>query len=307
METPLPTRPGMVSNCDEFYYVEVGDTCPGITAKYGITTAQFIKWNPSVGADCTGLWASYYMCVSLIGQSPGTTTTTTSTPPDPTTPPNGIETPLPIQSGMVDNCDAFHLVQAGDTCDTIAAKYKITTTQFVAWNPAVGSTCSGMWANTYACVSIIGHNPSSTTTTTTTTAPPTTTSASGPSPTQSGLISTCETFYKAQQGDTCEIIAQQKFPYINSLPLFKRWNPAVGESCDNLRPGYYYCVATELHQPMPGIIGTCRRYYQVKDGDSCWSIQQQYRITAAQFSRWNPLVGSSCASLWVRYFVCIGV
>ncbi|KAF9893750.1 hypothetical protein FE257_009920 [Aspergillus nanangensis] len=194
VETPLPTQPSMVSNCDEFYYVEVGDTCPEITAKYGITTAQFIKWNASVGADCTGLWASYYMCVSVIGQSPGTTTTTTSTPPDPTTPPNGIETPLPIQSGMVDICDAFHLVQAGDTCDTIAAKYKISTTQFVAWNPAVGSTCSGMWANTYACVSIIGHNPSSTSTTTT--------SASGPSPTQSGLISICETFYKAQQGDT---------------------------------------------------------------------------------------------------------
>ncbi|KAJ5150329.1 hypothetical protein N7448_001907 [Penicillium atrosanguineum] len=229
----------------------------------------------------------------------------TTRPNDP--PPNGIETPLPIQSGMVDNCDAFHLVVAEDTCDTIAAKYKITTTQFVAWNPAVGSTCSGMWANTYACVSIIGHNPSSTTTTTTTKAPPTTTSASGPSPTQSGLISTCETFYKAQQGDTCEIIAQQKFPYIYSLPLFKRWNPAVGENCDKLRPGYYYCVATQLHHPMPGIINTCKRYYQVSDGDSCWSIQQKYGITAAQFNKWNPLVGSSCASLWVNYFVCVGV
>ncbi|KAF9882733.1 hypothetical protein FE257_005337 [Aspergillus nanangensis] len=273
VETPLPTRPGIVSNCDEFYYVEVEDTCPEITAKYGITTAH------------------------VIGQSPGTTTTTTSTPPDPTTPPNGIETPLPIQPGMIDICDAFHLVQAGDTCDTITAKYKISTTQFIAWNPAVGSTCSGMWTNTYACVSIIGHNPSSTTTTTTTTAPPTTTSASSPCPTQSGLISICETFYKAQQSDTYEIIAQQKFPYIYSLPLFKRWNPAVGENCDNLRPGYYYCIATQLHHPIPGIIDTCKGYYQISAGDSCWSIQQKYGITAAQFNEWNPLVGTSCASL----------
>ncbi|KAF9894401.1 hypothetical protein FE257_007904 [Aspergillus nanangensis] len=302
VETPLPTRPGMVDNCDGFYYVEVDDSCPAITAAHGITTAQFIEWNPSVGPDCTGLWASYYLCVDVIGQSPGTTTTTTKTTSTPPGPTNGIETPLPIQPGMVDNCNAFHLVTSGDTCDTIAAKYKISTTQFVTWNPSVGSTCGGMWANTYACVSIIGHTP-----TTTTTTKPTTTTAPGPSPTQSGIVTTCETFYKAQVGDTCEIIAQQKYPYIYSLPLFKRWNPAVGENCENLKSGYYYCVATESHQPMPGIIDTCKRYYQVKDGDSCWSIQQQYGITASLFNRWNPLVGSSCASLWVKYFVCIGV
>ncbi|OQE00087.1 hypothetical protein PENVUL_c059G04710 [Penicillium vulpinum] len=306
IETPLPTRPGMADNCNAFYYVEVGDSCPSITSVHGITTAQFIEWNPSVGPDCTGLWASYYLCVSVIGHNPVTTTTkTTSTPPGPT---NGIETPLPIQPGMVDNCDAFHLVKSGDICDTIAATYKITTTQFATWNSAVGPTCSGLWANTYACVSVIGHTPNPTTTTTTTTKPPpTTTSATGPSPTQSGLTATCVTFYKAQNGDTCEIIARQKFRYIYSLPLFKRWNPAVGENCDNLLPGYYYCVATELHQPMPGIIDTCKGYYQVKDGDSCWSIQQQYGITATEFNRWNPLVGSSCSSLWLRYFVCVGV
>jgi LysM repeat protein len=295
----------MASNCDAFYYVEKGDTCPSITSAYGISTADFIKWNPSVSADCTGLWASYYMCVGVIGQSPGTTTTkTTTSAPDPTTPPNGIETPLPIQPGMVDNCDAFHLVGAGDICDTIAARYKISTTQFVTWNPSVGSSCGGMWANTYVCVSIIGHTP---TTTTTTTASVPTTTASGPSPTQSGIDKTCVSFYKAQAGDTCTTIAQQKYRYIYSLPLFQRWNPAVGSDCSGLFAGYYYCVATEQHQPMPGIINTCRGYHQVKDGDSCWAIQQKYGITAAQFNNWNPLVGSSCASLWVKYFVCVGV
>ncbi|KAJ6168274.1 hypothetical protein N7497_001117 [Penicillium chrysogenum] len=92
-ETPLPTRPDMASNCDDFYYVEVGDSCPSITAGYGIITAQFI--------DGTLLSAP---------TAPGSGQATIY----PTTPPYAIETPLPIQPGMVDNCDAFHLVKAGD-------------------------------------------------------------------------------------------------------------------------------------------------------------------------------------------------
>jgi hypothetical protein len=47
--------------------------------------------------------------------------------------------------------------------------------------------------------------------------------------------------------------------------------------------------------------------HQVKTGDNFWSIQQQYGIAAAQFNRWNPMVGSSCESLWQGYFVCVAV
>ncbi|KAL4879468.1 hypothetical protein BJY04DRAFT_220064 [Aspergillus karnatakaensis] len=302
IETPLPIQPGMVDNCDDFHFVERGETCTTITAAYGITLAQFTAWNPTVGSTCGGIWADAYVCVSILGHNPGSPTTT-STPPDPTAPPNGIETPLPIQPGMVDDCDAFHFVRQGETCSTITASYSITLAQFTRWNPTVGTSCGGIWANAYVCVSIVGHAPNPTTTT----APPPTTTGTGPSPTQPGIVGTCTAFYKAQAGDTCQTIAQQKYPYINLLSLFQRWNPAVGSNCNGLLTGYYYCVATELHQPMPGIISTCRRYYQVKAGDSCWSIQQQYGITAAQFSRWNPLVGSSCTSLWERYFVCIAV
>ncbi|KAL5046170.1 hypothetical protein BDW71DRAFT_182252 [Aspergillus fruticulosus] len=58
---------------------------------------------------------------------------------------------------------------------------------------------------------------------------------------------------------------------------------------------------------MPGIVSNCKRYYQVKAGDDCWSIQQRYGITAAQFNLWNPMVGSSCGSLWQGYFVCVAI
>jgi hypothetical protein len=174
----------MVDDCDEFYFVEIGDSCAAIALEHGISLSQLRDWNPSVGTDCSGLWANSYVCVSVVDHNPGTTTkTTTTTPPAPTTPPNGIETPLPIQPCMVDNCDAFHFVQQGEACTIIAATHKISLTQFTTWNPTVGSTCNGIWANAYVCVNIIGHTPNAITTTTITIVPPLTTTALGPSPT----------------------------------------------------------------------------------------------------------------------------
>ncbi|KAI9375023.1 hypothetical protein BJX61DRAFT_550312 [Aspergillus egyptiacus] len=348
----LPADPNTISTCTWWWdNVDGAIPCEDMPFEWGISMEDFLRWNPSITADCGNYLTGRSYCVEAPagGNEPPPTTTTTSTEPTPTDG-NGVETPLPTQPGMVDDCDSFYYVEVGDSCAAIAADSSITTAQLVEWNPSIGSDCTGLWADTYVCpgmvddcdefyfvevgdscaaiasehgisqsqfrdwnpsvgtdcaglwannyvcVSVVGHSPGTTTTTTT-----------RPSPTQSGLIKTCTSFYQAQPGDTCQTIARQKYPYINSLPLFTRWNPAVGSNCNGLLDGYYHCVATELHQPMPGIIDTCKRYHQVKAGDSCWSIQQQYGITAAQFNRWNPLVGSSCGSLWERYFVCTGV
>ncbi|KAK4247525.1 hypothetical protein C7999DRAFT_14483 [Corynascus novoguineensis] len=142
--TPTPTQPGMVSNCDAFYEVILGDSCATIAAKNGVTVDQLAKWNDVGGTACTGLWANAYICVSIIGHTP--------TPADPG---NGIATPSPIQDGMTKNCKTFHKVAASDTCASIASKYKITTAQFIKWNPAAKSDCTGLWANTYACVAVL--------------------------------------------------------------------------------------------------------------------------------------------------------
>jgi hypothetical protein len=37
----------------------------------------------------------------------------------------GVNTPYPIQTGMVSNCDAFYKVAAGDTCVDIANSHSI--------------------------------------------------------------------------------------------------------------------------------------------------------------------------------------
>jgi hypothetical protein len=54
----------------------------------------------------------------------------------------------------VGTCKKFHFVQKDETCAVITAKYGISEANFVKWNPAVGSGCRGMWANTYACVGV---------------------------------------------------------------------------------------------------------------------------------------------------------
>jgi hypothetical protein len=59
-----------------------------------------------------------------------------------------VSTPVPTQTGMVGNCNKFHFVRQDQTCEVIAALYSISTAQFIQWNPAAKSDCSGLWAST---------------------------------------------------------------------------------------------------------------------------------------------------------------
>lgn len=65
-----------------------------------------------------------------------------------------VTTPAAVQTGMVSNCNSFYQAVSGDTCASIASAYGISVSQFEAWNPAVGSDCSGLWLNEYYCESL---------------------------------------------------------------------------------------------------------------------------------------------------------
>ncbi|KFY72525.1 hypothetical protein V499_07338 [Pseudogymnoascus sp. VKM F-103] len=134
--TPTPVQPGMVTNCNKFYKVKAGDTCVTIASSASVTVAQLATWNTQIGGTaCTGMWADYNICTGVIGSTPN-------------------PTPQPIQTGMVTNCKKFHLVKTGESCDTITRLYSITVANFIKWNPAAGASCTGLWANTYACVGL---------------------------------------------------------------------------------------------------------------------------------------------------------
>ncbi|GKZ37251.1 hypothetical protein AbraIFM66950_008708 [Aspergillus brasiliensis] len=249
---PQPT--GTAANCDQFYLVELGDSCEKIEAQFGISASEFLDWNPSINSgwpntcsmifaqadqtnltDCTNILAGYYYCVDVPGATtnPVTTTTTVPTTTTTTTPGDGITTPTPIQTGMTDNCNKFDLVQSGDTCEAIAAKYNIPLSTFYAWNPAVGSSCADLDLGYYVCVDTIGY-----------TVPTTTTSSAGtgittPTPYEPGMVSDCTTFYFVRAGDTCASIASSQGVTVGDI---ESWNPKVGSGCTGLWLKNYICV-----------------------------------------------------------------
>ncbi|PSK36635.1 Sphingosine N-acyltransferase lag1 isoform B [Elsinoe australis] len=192
-----------------------------------------------------------------------------------------------------------------------------------AWNPAVGTACTGLWLDYYVCVGVTGA-PSPTVPSDP--HPTTPTVPSGPSPTQAGLISSCTRFHEVVSGDTCDGIQRRYNTF--SLADFYAWNPAVGTNCASLWLSYFVCIGvpgtpssptvapppppppaptTQGPQPQqPGIPASCNNFYLVQGGEWCQKIADQYRIGLNQFYSWNPSVGSSCGSLWGGYYVCVG-
>ncbi|KAK4137748.1 carbohydrate-binding module family 50 protein [Trichocladium antarcticum] len=306
--TPTPTQATLVDNCDAFHLVTAGETCEAIASHYQISLDQFKAWNPSVGASCAGLWADAYACVSIIGHEPS-----------PTAPGNGIATPTPTQAAIVDNCDKFYFVVAGDTCDAIAAKHALTPAQFLAWNPSVGAACTGLWANAYACVSIIGHTP-----TTPTPTPSTSTTSAGngiatPTPTQANMVKNCDLFHKVKSGDTCATIAAAKGITVAQLTA---WNPDVKPDCSMLWQDYHICISIVGHTPTPvnpgngiqtptphqgGMTGSCKTFHFVQAGQTCQTITARYKISQANFVKWNPAVKNDCSGMWANAYVCVAV
>ncbi|KAK4035408.1 carbohydrate-binding module family 50 protein [Parachaetomium inaequale] len=145
--TPMPTHPGMVTNCNKFVRVHAGDTCDGIAFFNGpIDTEDFVLWNSGAGGRlCNTLQADTYACIGLI---PGSGSQTQ--------PWNGIATPMPTHPGIVGNCDKFTRVNPGDTCDIISFfNGPISTADFIRWNAGVGGQeCKTLQVGTYVCIGV---------------------------------------------------------------------------------------------------------------------------------------------------------
>ncbi|KAH8895446.1 hypothetical protein GQ53DRAFT_641974, partial [Thozetella sp. PMI_491] len=226
--TPTPTQPGTIaSNCNKFYFVQPGSTCSQVLSANGITIAQLFAWNSGVGADCTGMWPSVYLCVGVLGSSTPSSTTSAG---------NGITTPTPTQPpSIVSNCNKFYFVQPGTTCGQVLSANGITIAQLFAWNSGVGADCTGMWPSVYLCVGVIGGST------------PTSTTSAGngiatPTPTQPpSIVSNCKKFYFVQPGATCGQVLSANG--ITIAQLFA-WNSGVKADCTGMWPSVWLCVAT---------------------------------------------------------------
>ncbi|KAK3338130.1 hypothetical protein B0H65DRAFT_512022 [Neurospora tetraspora] len=363
----LPYDSNASQYCTGWVDVTSDISCPTLLDDNYITLEEFRRWNPSITADCGNLVVGKSYCVEAYNEpapAPLTTTTTTTSssttavtttsttttlktstttttqPPTTTIPSNGITTPSPAQPFIVSNCDKFYLVKAGDTCDAITQSHGITLAQFLAWNPSAGSACTGLWANAYACVSIIGHEPTIITTIATTT----TTAGNGiatPTPIQPNMVANCDSFYKVNSGDTCDVIAAKSG--ISSAQIIS-WNPSVGSGCTSLWLDYvssysfffffffwfpflsffclsslYICISIVGHTPTTTTTTKAATTTTktgngiatptpIHSGQTCETIVAKYKITLANFVKWNPAVGgTACTGLWANTYACVAV
>ncbi|PWY68696.1 hypothetical protein BO83DRAFT_400387 [Aspergillus eucalypticola CBS 122712] len=141
--TPTPTQPNMTKDCTKFHKAVDGDNCATILEEYGISQADFLTWNPDVGADCKNLWLDNYVCVEA---SPSSSPSPTIIP---SSSPTSEATPTPTLPNMVDGCTQFHNVEDVDICASIAKQCGISQADFLAWNPYVGDGCKNLWLGYY--------------------------------------------------------------------------------------------------------------------------------------------------------------
>lgn len=103
---------------------------------------------------------------------------------------------------------------------------------------------------------------------------------------------------------------------------FMAWHPFLNGNCNGLWAGSYYCTwaGTELPPPptvthlavgepvKPSIAVNCNRWYQAF-GDTCQAIVDMFgRFSLADFTQWNPSVGTACATgIDDGFHYCVGV
>ncbi|KAJ6032576.1 hypothetical protein N7540_003308 [Penicillium herquei] len=196
-----------------------------------------------------------------------------------------------------------------------------TMTQFLTWNPYIGSRqiangdaiCVGPPGGLYSPPSAAASVNSSTTYTTT---------AIPASPTPSGTAINCGAYYLVNNNDECGVICEG-----NSLTLasFIAMNPSINANCTNLVVGMDYCIATVngsapttpttsttttsfISAPTATVSGTtseCYKWHTVVSGDTCQIIESEYGITLDVFRALNTYIDSNCDNLWVNYTYCV--
>ncbi|KAK2034889.1 LysM domain-containing protein [Colletotrichum zoysiae] len=140
---------------------------------------------------------------------------------------------------MVNNCNRFYFVESGDTCARIASNHGVSVNQLATWNNGGGASCSGLWANVWVCVRVIGVTPTSAVP-----APPATTTSPGngistPGPAQPGMVMNCDRFYFVVSGDACASIVSR---HGITLAQFTTWNDVGGSACSRLWLNARVCV-----------------------------------------------------------------
>ncbi|KAK4128906.1 carbohydrate-binding module family 50 protein [Parathielavia appendiculata] len=336
--TPAPLATGVRDDCVHYFkgddYQFPSDqmgywksNCELAARNYNADYDNFVAWNAlatNVTDPACSFVAGKRYCGSWNLQA---TRSVTETAPATTTTGNGGPTPpAPTHSGQPADCDTWHVVVSGDSCQSVADGAGISLNQFYDWNPAVSRDCAtNFWLGQAYCVGISGDGGgTATTTSSTTTSQPT-----PPGPTHAGQPSNCNKWDIVESGDTCGSLAESNGI---SLSQFLAWNPAVSSDCvTNFWLGQAYCVgvsgsgtistssstrttttsaasSTPPAPTHPGQPSDCNKWDVVQAGDGCASMAQDNGISLDQFYDWNPAVSRDCVTnFWLGQAYCVGV
>ncbi|KUM63772.1 hypothetical protein ACN42_g3298 [Penicillium freii] len=302
--------PNAAVGCDYWVNdVQHSDTCDAVVDFFGISLRQFVSWNPSLKYDYCVLVPKWSYCVSgpagtasMGGNSTGTTSASSF---------SFAGTAAPTQSGIAKSCTNYHLVQNGDSCNSIQDMYmNFTLSQFYSWNPAISKGCKGLVNGDFVCVAAKSSVSASA-------------SASSTSafPTQTGVVHDCNKWHYVSGKDDCDSIQAE---YDLTPAQFYHLNPATGSKCSNLWRKTNVCVgepgltpsatitttgsssSTSAFPTQTGVASDCNKWHYVSGDDDCASIEKQYDLTTAEFYRLNPATGSNCTNLWHKTNVCVG-
>ncbi|CAG7557594.1 unnamed protein product [Fusarium equiseti] len=189
--------------------------CKDMPKSFKISLESWLRWNPSLTKDCGNYITGRSYCIEGPEAPPQTTTKPSPTTTDPA-------------------------VESGQLCNAIAAKYGIAEDDIKKWNPGVGSDCTGIWANVYVCIGVIGGG---------TPTPSPTSTDNGvvtPSPTQAGMIKNCEKFHYVERGQTCAWIAAK---YGIAPSRLEEWHTSITNGCVGLWANSNVCVRPQGYRP----------------------------------------------------------
>ncbi|KAF7339153.1 hypothetical protein MVEN_01992400 [Mycena venus] len=293
---PADLNPGSWSNCTSYYTVQSGDNCNLIDSKFNISFNDLLQWNPEVSKTCNNLNLASY-CVGIAGGCQGLYTVVSGdscsviekktglsdaqlralnpwidaactlqigqnlciknsnvTVPPPTSGP-----PADLNPGSWINCTTYYDVQSGDNCNVIEAKFNISFSDILHWNPEVSKTCNNLNLASY-CVGVTGG---------------------------------CQGLYTVVSGDSCSVIEQKTS--LSDAQL-RALNPWIDTAC-TLQIGQNLCIKnSNVTVPPtgppanlnPGSWTNCTTYYNVQSGDNCNSIETKFKIGFSDILRWNP-------------------
>ncbi|KAL8366616.1 hypothetical protein RB595_010465 [Gaeumannomyces hyphopodioides] len=316
--TQVPLAAGVRDDCsfyfkgDDYQYSPDvfgywNSNCEIAASSYNVDFDSFAAWN-SLATNVTDPACVFQPGLRYCGSwgLPPTQTTTTEEPEATGT--GGPQPPAPTHEGQPADCDGWHVVVSGDSCQSVADGAGISFQTFLEWNPPAGQG-----------ISTTASSQSSASTTASTTVKPT-----PPAPTHTGQPADCNKWDVVASGDSCSSMASDNGI---SLDQFYVWNPAVSRGClSNFWLGQAYCVgvsragpsvtttssstAAAPTPPAPTHTGQpsdCNKWDVVVSGGSCGSMAADNGITLDQFYARNPAVSRDCVTnFWLGQAYCVG-